>query len=61
MAHRASNPTLADAGRAGHDQIVMRVNPGTLDELEEEGAIETTRSAIVDIFDACLIAQLGVT
>jgi hypothetical protein len=39
----------------------MSVNPGTVDELEQEGAIVTSRSAIVDIFDACLIAQFGVT
>jgi hypothetical protein len=58
---RTTNPTLADTGWAGHDQIVMRVNPGTLDEFEKEGAIEAARSAVIDIFDACLIVQLGVT
>ena len=37
VAHGAGQPTLADAGRADQDQIVMGVDPVALGELLEQG------------------------
>ena len=37
----------------------MSVDPFACDQLLEEGAIKTARIAIVDIFDAGLLAQFG--
>ena len=38
----------------------MRIDPGALGELLEEGAIETARGTIVDILDCCLMAKPGI-
>ena len=37
----------------------MGVDPIALDELLEQGAVETARGAIVDVLDAGLLAQFG--
>ena len=37
----------------------MGVDPGALGELLEQGAIEATGGAIVDVFDARLLTQFG--
>ena len=37
----------------------MGVNPFALDELLEQGAVETAGTAIVDILDTGLLAQFG--
>ena len=58
LADGASQPTFADAGWADQGQIVVGVDPVALRELLEQGAIETTGGAIVDVFDAPLLAQL---
>jgi hypothetical protein len=60
VAERTAEPTFADSGRPANQQIVVRIDPGTLHELEEEGAIEAARGAVIDVFDASLVAQLGV-
>ena len=54
-----AKPALADAGRADQGQIVVGVDPFALRELLEQGAVETSGSAIVDIFDARLLTQFG--
>jgi hypothetical protein len=38
----------------------MRFDPGAVGELLEQGAIETPRGTVVDIFDGGLMAQPGV-
>ena len=59
MAERGGQPTFADAGRADQRQIVVSVDPLALDQLLEQGAVETAGTAIVDILDAGLLAQFG--
>ena len=59
VAERRGQPALADAGRAAEHQIVVGVDPFALGQLLEQGAVETARGAIVDVFDAGLLAQFG--
>ena len=58
LANGASQPALANAGRTDQGEIVVGVDPIALGELLEQGAIEPTGGAIVDVFDARLLAQL---
>lgn len=60
VAKRRGEPALADAGRAADQQVGMVVDPAALDKLREQRAIEATRAAVVDVFDARLLAQLRV-
>src|SRR5579864_5473436 len=60
MAKRGSEPRLADAGRTDEGQVFVSLDPLALDEPLEQRAVETARTAIVNIFDACLLAQFGV-
>jgi hypothetical protein len=48
-----------DAGRADQGKIIVSVDPLALSQLLEQGAVETTRTAIIDVFDAGLLAQFG--
>ncbi len=59
LADGASKPAFADAGWSDEGEIVVGVDPFALGELLEQGAIETTGGAIVDVFDARLLTQLG--
>src|SRR5271155_2296356 len=59
LADGASQPALADAGWADEGQIVVGVDPVALGELLEQGAIQTTGGAIVDVLDARLLVQPG--
>src|SRR5271165_252917 len=59
VAEGRRQPTLPDAGRADKRQIVVSVDPASLDELLEQGAIEAAGGPIVDILDAGLLAQPG--
>ena len=56
VAERRGQPTFADAGRTDQGQIVVGVDPFALDELLEQGAVETAGTAVVDILDAGLLA-----
>ena len=60
VAERRSQPALADAGRADERQIVVGFDPVALGELLEQRAVKTARTAVIDVFDAGLLAQLGV-
>ena len=44
VAERTGQPTLADAGRSAHDQIIVRIDPRTIGELLEQGAVEAARA-----------------
>ena len=59
VAERRSQPALADAGWADECQIIVSVDPFALDQLLEQGAVKTAGIAIVDVFDAGLLAQFG--
>ena len=52
----AGEPALADSGRPDQDQIVVGDDPVPLGEPLEQGAIEAPRGAVVDVFDARLMA-----
>jgi hypothetical protein len=58
MADGASQPAFADAGWADQGEIVVGVDPVSLGEPLEQGAIETSGGAVVDVLDACLMAEL---
>ena len=51
-----SKPALAGAGWTGDCQIVVGVDPLAFGEFLEQGAIKTARTAVIDIFDASLLA-----
>ncbi len=57
LANGASEPTFADARWADQGQIVVGVDPLAFGELLEQGAVEPARGAIVDVFDAGLLAE----
>ena len=59
LADGAGQPALADAGWADQGQIVVGVDPFPLRKFLEQGAVEATGGAIVDVFDARLLAQFG--
>jgi hypothetical protein len=58
LANGAGEPAFADAGWADQSQIVVGLDPFALRELLEQGAVQTPGGAIVDVLDACLLAQL---
>ena len=59
VAERAGDPALADAGRAGDQQILVAVDPVASDELLEQGAVEAADGAQIDILDDGGLAQAG--
>ena len=59
MAERASQPTLADAGRTEEREIIVGVDPFAFGELLEQGAVESPWIAVIDILDAGLLPQFG--
>ena len=58
VADGAGEPALAHAGRSDQGEIVVGVDPFACRELLEEGAIEPSGGAIVDVFDTRLLAEL---
>ena len=59
LADGAGKPAFADAAGANEREIVMSVDPFAIREFLEQGAVETAGGAIVDVFDAGLLAQPG--
>jgi hypothetical protein len=59
VTERRRKPAFANAGRADEGQIVVGVDPFALDQLLEQGAVKTAGIAIVDVFNAGLLAQFG--
>ena len=57
LADGASEPTFADARWADESQIVVGVDPLAFGEFLEQGAVEPARGAVVDVFDAGLLAE----
>jgi hypothetical protein len=57
VAESASQPRLADAGRADHDQVVMLADPFAGGELAEQGAVEAAMGAEIDVLDDGGLAQ----
>jgi len=59
MAKSASQPRLADTGRADDDQMVMIAQPLAGGELVEQGAVEAAGRVQVDVLHDGGLAQLG--
>ena len=57
VAERAGDPALAEARRAGDQEIFMTVDPFAGSEPGEDGAVEAARRAQVDVLDAGVLAQ----
>src|SRR5207237_2411402 len=59
VADGASEETLAATGRAQDQNVVVLVQPAAAGEAVDQAAVETARSAVVDILEAGGLAQLG--
>src|SRR4029077_11724367 len=59
VAEGASQPAFADAGWSFNNQVLRLINPTAGDQGLEQGRVETTSGAIIDILDCCLRAQPG--
>ena len=57
LADGASQPAFADAGRADEGEIVVGVDPLTLGELLEQGAVEPARGEVIYVLDARGLAE----
>ena len=49
VAEGAGDPALTDAGGSGDEQVVLTRDPVAIDELGEEGALDTARRAQIDV------------
>lgn len=59
LSEGTGEPAPADAAGAGEQQVMAGAEPVVAGELEEQGAVEAAGGAVVDIFDAGGLAQLG--
>jgi hypothetical protein len=59
VAQCAGDPALADAGGADDRQVVVMVDPVAGDEPGQEGAVDATRGAQVDVLGRRVLAQGG--
>src|ERR1700682_3514482 len=55
----AGNPAFAEPGCPGDEQVLVSVDPVAADESGEDGAIDTTWCAPIEVFHACALAQRG--
>jgi hypothetical protein len=58
LAEGASQPGLPDPGRALDDQVILGLDPATLRQFLEQGAIQPAAAAPIDVLDARLGAEL---
>jgi hypothetical protein len=61
VAESASQPRLADAGRADQRQMMMLTDPLAGRKPEEEGAVEAAVGAEIDVLDDGRLAQPGLS
>ena len=59
LSQGAGRPCLADAGRAGDQQILLAFNPFSLCQFLKQGAVETAVRAVIDILRRGGLAQPG--
>jgi len=59
VAEGAGNPTLAQAGCSGDEQVLVAVDPVAADESGEDSAIDAAWRAPIEVFHACALAQRG--
>src|SRR5712691_13088175 len=59
VAKRTSKPTLANAGRADDDQVLMPIDPVAGSELLEQRLVEPAWRLHVDVLDDRRLAQAG--
>ena len=51
VTQRAGDPTLAGSGRSGDKEVVLAVDPVSIDQLGKKRAINAARGTQIDIFD----------
>jgi hypothetical protein len=61
VAERASEPALADAGRAAQDRVLMGIDPAPSSSSGQHRPIKPADGAVIDILDDSLMAQPGMT
>jgi hypothetical protein len=59
VAEGTGNPALAQAGCSCDEQVLIAADPVADDESGEDGAVDTTWRAQIDVFHACALAQRG--
>lgn len=59
VAKSAGDPALAQASRAGDQQILMTTDPTAIDKVGHDGGVDPTGRAHVDVFDAGLLPEGG--
>src|SRR4051794_3057432 len=60
VAESTGKPSFADAGWPAQDQIVVCLDPLTLGEFVEQGAIEAAWGTVIDVLDNGIVAQSGI-
>lgn len=59
MAQRTGDPTLAQAGCACNQHVLVAVDPVAGDEPGKDGAVDAARRAQIDIFHTGALTQRG--
>ena len=59
VAEGTGNPALAQAGCPCDEQVLITADPVAADESGEDGAVDTTWRAQIDVFHACVLTQRG--
>src|SRR5215212_4018790 len=59
VTERACDPTLADSGWAGDQQVLLARDPVAIDQLGEEGALDAARRPQIDVLNDGRLAQGG--
>ena len=57
VSESTSNPTFAQAAGPGDQQVLVAIDPVAADELGEDGPVDATWGAQIDVFYACILAQ----
>lgn len=52
MTQRAGDPAFPEAGRPGDQQVLVATDPGAVDEMGDDGAVDTPRCAKMPVLDA---------
>ncbi|MNN22709.1 hypothetical protein D3C81_1360820 [compost metagenome] len=59
VGQRASEPGFAHAGGAADDQVEAIAQPLSAAQLQDQGFVQAARAAVVDVFQASVMAQSG--
>jgi len=59
LAEGAGEPTFAETGGPGNQNIAAFLDPAAGSELEEQGAVEAAGVLLIDVLDVRAVAQFG--